>query len=85
MIIDTDPIISKIVFIISLLFVCVPINCGITPYSLAVWPVFFNQILANKIEEPRVKTRGFSDPSGICIFLLVNPAASRGECARGIQ
>ena len=49
------------------------------------WNVVKLTGLSIQIEEPRVKTRGFSDPSGIFIFLLANPAVNRGECARGIQ
>ena len=36
------------------------------------------------IEDPRSKQRGIFDPQlGILYFMLANPAASNGECARG--
>ncbi len=41
------------------------------------YPCFISTVFVWIFEEPRVKTRGFSDPSGIFIFLLAN--------ARGIQ
>jgi len=41
-------------------------------------------LLVILIEDPRSKLRGIFDPQkGIFIFMLANPAASRGECARG--